>query len=226
VLATLTANEATLWTVVAAAAGAILGAAISALVTYRVTKRTVDNSNAEALLQRSHEMQLADKEIQQQRLYNAYIDVMHFVTTSSNVVAWQLREVTLPSGLPEPTQVFLDDRSLGAASLVSSGEVGVLVEVFTRQLGTHRVLLGSSAVAFKRKQQNDLTGNDPGAQAELTRATEALIGVGTKVLKIGDSLMEQMRRELGAIGELPATSWAPIASGLVPETNRGDGRTV
>lgn len=95
--------------------------AISALVTYCVTNRAVTNANAEALLRRSHETQLADKEIQQQRLYNAYIDVMHFVASSSNVVAWQLREVTLPSGLPEPTQVFMDDRSMGAASLIASG---------------------------------------------------------------------------------------------------------
>ena len=194
--------------------------AISALVTYCVTNRAVTNANAEALLRRSHETQLADKEIQQQRLYNAYIDVMHFVASSSNVVAWQLREVTLPSGLPEPTQVFMDDRSMGAASLIASGEVGALVEDFTRQLSAHRVLLQSYAGAFARKQ-NDVTGIDPGAQVELTRATDALVGVGTKVLKIADTLTEQMRRELGAVGELPASSWAPISSGLLPpDTNR------
>lgn len=70
----MTNDMATLWTAVAAAGGAVLGAAITGLVTYQVTKRASRSAAEQGEKGRQHQSQLAAEEYLRPPAYRFSVD--------------------------------------------------------------------------------------------------------------------------------------------------------
>src|SRR6202050_108727 len=112
---------ATLWTAVAAAGGAVAGAAISALVTYRITSRQVSSAEAVAAQERGHQRDLATEALHQRRLEEAYVAVTEWVLATDDTLDVILRGQEPKEGEDVPLGVRT------VASLHGSADVGKLV---------------------------------------------------------------------------------------------------
>jgi hypothetical protein len=127
VIAMLSPDEATLWTAVAAAGGAVLGAFIAAAVTVRITKRSVTSAETMAAKQRQHERELVVEKRDQDRLLDAYMAIQRHVMSWVESVGWRIRLYETDPPTPQPVGDPLDSEAGAIASLVASPEVDQLL---------------------------------------------------------------------------------------------------
>jgi hypothetical protein len=194
-------GDATLWTAVAAAGGAVASGALTGFVTYRVTRRQVTSSEREAKRQRDHEKAMADEERHQRRLFDAYTSVMRYALSWTQSIEWRLRATMVrldpPAERPEPD--VIDPTSTAVASLVASGDVAGLLRDFNAAVVDYQVKLGS----FTQVEATAGIPPIPQLAQSFRDAYEALHAAGQYALGVGNQLIEKMRQELGARGELP-----------------------
>ena len=115
----------------------------------------------------------------------------------------------VPHDPPEepPTPESIDSPSRAIASLVSSGDVGDLLDGFNAAVSDYGVKLG----AYTHAKQMVGSPPDQALANRFKAADETLYKAGRQALDVGNRLIEQMRKELGARGELPAdTSGTPV----------------
>ena len=177
----MTPDVATLWTAVAAAGGAVSGAAITGLVTYRLGRRQTSQALAlaklqhehdarQAALEREHQRNLTAEQTRQSRLIEAY----RFVAVWALNVDDSL--VELRNGQKPEDREDIEMQARALASLVASGEVGRLVDSYSKA-----VTRAYAAAGTDRRTQ------------EVSEAR-----------RNGEVLLEAMRSELGAEGLLPS----------------------
>jgi hypothetical protein len=185
----LSPDEATLWTAVAAAGGAVLGAFIAAAVTVRITKRSVTSAETMAAKQRQHERELVVEKRDQDRLLDAYMAIQRHVMSWVESVGWRIRLYETDPPTPQPVGDPLDSEAGAIASLVASPEVDQLLVSFNR-------LVRAFLVSVRRSEDARAAGvgnygmADPNAHRDMTEAGEAVIAKGL-------DLNNQMRTELG-----------------------------
>ena len=200
VIATLSSNEATLWTAVAAAGGAVLGAFIAAVVTFVITKRSVESAESTAAKQREHEWELAEQEMlheiqlasearNQERLLNAYTELQRYASDWVQAANWRIRPYRMDPPTPQPDIHTADPRSIAITSLVASPQVDELFTDFNRLVNLFLVAIRRSEDAKATNPQGPALA-DPGAYGAMAEAGRAVI---TKGLELNN----QMRRELG-----------------------------
>ena len=98
-------DVATLWTAIAAVGGAVASGAVTAVVTYKVTRRQVTSAEGTATEQRTHESNLAIEQRRQERSLAAYTSVMRhvgFLDSCSRVEAerYPLQDRSSATGTP------------------------------------------------------------------------------------------------------------------------------
>lgn len=187
-------GSAALWPAVAAAAGALGGAALSALATFKVTKR-----------QASQERERADTDRHQTRLLEAYTGIMLYVRSWTRLIERRQREMLAPRDPPEapPGEGGIDYNAEALVSLVASGAVGALVQRLNKCLGEY-----NWAVHAHTGAQGRVTSfpRDQGTVANEQEMRQAVEDAAQKALHVMDDLTEKMRHELGAEGDLPRTT--------------------
>jgi hypothetical protein len=95
------------WTsdeVVALIAGgaALLGSALSGIITFGITKRQVDSSEAVAAKQRAHELDMARQAREHEYKKDACVKASTLVATTAQWAAWKLRDIGNPGSIPQP----------------------------------------------------------------------------------------------------------------------------
>ena len=183
----------------------------SGIVTYFITRRQINLTKEEGRRQRQHELDMAREERrheltvaelgrQQQRLESGYTSLMEHVGYWSRWVGVATTQARKPGeevvGLQEPV---IDRSSEAFASLVASGEVGRLINEFNRRVETFRVEWHWLLVT---EQQSDPPATYP---IRLQRRKDDVGIAGEAVQVAGDDLVEKIREELGAVGQLPRT---------------------
>lgn len=192
----------TIWTTIAAVLGALGGAAVSAVVTFRVTRRQVNSAKEESALQRSHELALATEHRRQERILDAYVTLTRYVTDTAGQVEWKLRDMKFKFAPPlEPPPVDpVEARSIAAATLVASSDVGRLLEDYHRALNRYRAALG----VYEQVEKWGDIPYTPDLVAQRGEARGAVEKEGLATTEIASRLILRMRLELGAEGELLA----------------------
>jgi len=191
----------TIWTTVSAVAGALGGAAVSAVVTFRVTQRQVNSAKDESALQRSHELALATEHRRQERILDAYVTLTRYVTNTAGQVEWKLRDMKVKFAPPlEPPPVdHVEARSIAAATLVASTDIGRLLRDFHQALNRYRAALGVYELVEK---WGDIPYT-PDFIAQRREARESVEKDGLATTEMANELILRMRLELGAEGQLP-----------------------
>ncbi len=191
----------TIWTTVAAVVGALGGAAVSAIVTYRITQRQIKAAKNESELQRSHEREMAAEQRRQERVLDAYVTLIRYVMNTAGQIEWKMRDMKVkfePPLMPPPEDP-VDARSIAAATLVASGDVGHLLMDYNRRLNSYRAALG----VFEQVEQWGDIPFTPDLVAQRGEARAAVQMDGLATIDIANKLIRQMRLELGAEVELP-----------------------
>jgi hypothetical protein len=179
-----------------------LAGLVTGTVTFLVTRRQVRSAEGTAAKQRAHELDLAADEHQherelakedryQERLAKAYLIITQYVQYQSQWTDETTLRVESDKPLKPPK---IDDTAQATASLMASGEVGVLLRMFDANLNDFKV------------KWNAYEGTDKVQFAQLALQRREAAGVSNIDLQMsGDNLIARMRTELGALGQLPPT---------------------
>lgn len=132
----MTNDMATLWTAVAAAGGAVLGAALSGGVAYEVTKRQVSSANDLAEKRHVHERELASEALSQRRLEEAYVVVAEWALPVDDTL------VELSNGQTPKDREDIQMRARAVASLIASTDVAQLVDDYSKAVRHVGVAVG------------------------------------------------------------------------------------
>ena len=154
---------------------------ITGFITYRVTNRQVASSE-----------QMAREARHQERLETAYTSLMRFAAEWSDWV--EATTIQVRSAPPPPEPAPIDPAEHAFASITSSSDVADLTARFTQSLKDFRFRWNALLVAEERDD----------TPTALRRSDEAKEAAKTVQLA-GDDLVDKMREELGAVGQLPRT---------------------
>ncbi|MFC0436108.1 hypothetical protein [Kutzneria buriramensis] len=193
-------------TSVVGAGGALLGAALSAVVTYFVTRRAVRAAAAEADKTRAHERAQARTEREQARKLDTYLAVTRYVLDWQRQIGFAVDQATFQTDppTPAPQQDSIDYTLEARAALIASGEVHGLLHEFNRLIVRYGTAVGSA-----RKMATFADAQVPDTKVQAAQAQNEANDAGRAVLTAGDPLLARMRVELGDGG---ATSLAPSVS--------------
>lgn len=155
---------------------------ITGFITYKVANRQVASSE-----------QMTREERDQDRLVNAYTSIMQHVQYQTLWVTETMTRVR-SAGDEGPPPPYIDHSAQAFASLVASGEVGHLLDQFNSRLQDFRFRWNAMLVAEQRSDTPMALQREGGAEAVRAGFTDD-----------GDDVVESMRKELGAVGQLPRT---------------------
>ncbi len=184
-----------IWTSVAAGAAAILASAITAIVTYLVTKRSVASSEAMSAAERTHEVDLAWTDREQSRKLDAYVALARHVGHWTRQIGWAVDRGTFDTDppTPQPKEDAIDYTSEALISLVGSDAVWRAIKSFNADVMKYLVAVGTARTTEGFVSEFDRASKEAAAQA-LASAQEA----GRTAIATGTSLMELLRSELRA----------------------------
>lgn len=102
------------WAALIGVGGTLLSGTVAALVTYKVTARTVTSSESQGEKQRvhdanerkadrDHEKSLAEVDRRQQRIRDAYVTIQVYISAWGRYAQWRSRTFTTEPPEPEPT---------------------------------------------------------------------------------------------------------------------------
>lgn len=203
-----TTNTGTVWAASIAAAAALIGATLSAWLTYKVTARTVKAASEDAEENRNHAHTLAHKqhrhdqdlasvERQQTRMFEAYLLIARYVEDWRRVVSYMLDEGLFGTDppRPEPKRDEIDPALEAQVSLVGSAEAQKLLRDFNSKVMSYRFAVGH-ANSMKDTPQPWPPGAVQDARDARVKAEEA----GRQALDAGTVLIERMRADLAELG--------------------------
>jgi hypothetical protein len=206
-------NETILFTTLAAAGGAVMTGIVTAVVTYKVTRRQVTSAESVAEKQREHELAVEEEKRRQERIYDAYVTVTRFIDYQTAVITWKLRDMryrTDPPAEPPTTDEGIGAEAQAVASLVASAAVAVRVASFNKALVAYRTSLATYDQATEWLQQSGTIPADDHFFRVQREGGQRLYAAGEDALDKGEALLNQMRSELGSEGALPSdTSGMP-----------------
>jgi hypothetical protein len=189
-----TTNSGTIWAAVIASGAALVGAILSAMFAYLVTRRTVRAASKDAELTRSHERTMAAVERQQARMFETYLLVTRYVEDLRRVVGYSVdrdRYQTDPPE-PEPDRDEISSDFDARVSLIGTPEVQQSIREFNRKVTSFR---SARTIATRLEVTTEGAAGAP-AIAAAHRANQA----GLEALDAGTLVINQMRTDLTQLG--------------------------
>ena len=182
-----------IWTSVAAGAAAIFASAISSLATYFVTERGVEAAKSTSADERTHEVQQAWTDREQNRKLDAYLALARHVGNWTRQISWEMDRAVFDTDPPTPPPIgdVIDYTSEALISLVGSQVVWDAVKTFN--VNVKKYLLTSG---MARKMQTYATPLDRGSTGAANLQLDKAEKAGRIAIESGKSLMDLMRLEL------------------------------
>jgi hypothetical protein len=185
------------WTSIAAGAAAILASAITAIVTYLVTRRSVQSSEAMSAAERTHEVDQAWSDREQSRKLDAYVALARHVGHWTRQIGWAVDRGSFETDppTPQPKEDSVDYTSEALISLVGSDAVWDAIKSFNADVMKYLVSVGTA-----RTMQEFVSEFEPTSQAAAGQALSSAQDAGRTAIATGNSLIDLMRSELRAKG--------------------------
>lgn len=184
-----------IWTSVAAGGAAILASAITAIVTYLVTKRSIQSSEAISAAERTHEVDQTWTDREQSRKLDAYVALARHVGHWTRQIGWAVDRGSFDTDppTPQPKEDSIDYTSEALISLVGSEAVWDRIKSFNGDVMKYLVAVGTA-----RTMEGFVSELEPASKEAASQALASAQDAGRTAIATGKTLMDLMRSELRA----------------------------
>ena len=183
----------TIWTSFVVASAAILSSAITGLVTYFVTNRSIEAASNENKTIRKHEIEQAWTEREQNRKLDAYQTVALYVGGWLRQIKWALDQASFKTDppTPQPDTISIDYMSEALVSLVGSDIVWKAIHDFNEKVSRYLLTL-------RNANNMDKGGYISALRTDLAPKDfkSTLEDEGKAAISSGENLTKLMRSEL------------------------------
>lgn len=182
-----------LWTSLAAAGGAVLASAVTAIVTYVLTKRSIEAAKAEGDATRRYEIEQAWTERDQTRKLDAYLSVTRYVQNWMRQIGYVISKASFqfdpPLQQPEQDRLAYEQEAL--VVLVGSELIVKALQKFNKLVTNYITTMGMY------KKMHEMVSESQPASADVAsswwgKTTDAARAVN----EAGKAIIDQMVMEI------------------------------